>query len=512
MADMDTSVRPGNNFFDYAVGSWVKDAKIPADRLCAGYDLDIQDKLDADVKTIVERATAEHAPTGEISQKIGDLYASYMDEAKLNELGAEPVKPLLEAVDGITDKAGLDKVLVTFNATASVSDPFPLSLTIDPNDPTRYVPVMSQGGISLGDREYYVGTDPQSIAVRTKFVDHVDRMLKLAGYPDSREQAEKVLAVETALAQVQLPTEELRDVEKSNNIMARADVEKIATGAPLHEMFDALKIPATTDFLVGSPEVLTKTAQVWASAPIEQWQAYLRYQVVAAYGGQMSAPFENELFDFFGKQLTGAKDRSPRQERGMSVVNGALGDAVGRLYVDEHFAGHTKEQALGLVDNLRTSFAARIDQATWMQPETAKEAQAKLAALVTKIGYPDTWDSYESLAIKPDDLVGNVRRLGVWSWDDQLSKLTKPVDRTQWAMTPQTNNAYYSARLNDIAFPAGILQSPYFDPAADPAVNYGAIGSTIGHEMSHAFDDQGRKSDGLGRAARLVGTGRCAAL
>ncbi len=498
MTQMDTSVRPGNDFFAYAVGSWVKNAKIPADKVCAGVNLDIQNQLNADLRAIVEGAAAKHAPAGDIAQQIGDLFASYMDEATLNKNGVEPVRPLLASIDAVNDRVALNGVLVSFNGKTRVDDPFPVSVDIDPNNPTRYLPNIWQGGLSLGDRGYYVNTDPESVELRNKFVAHVARLLGLAGYTDSQQQAERLLALETKLAQVQPPREDARNVDKTNNIMPRADVEQLGQGAPLHDMFEALKLPANIDFRVGMPDVLRQTAQLFATEPLDSWQAYMRYQVLDAYGGDLSTPFADELFDFYGRTMGGAEERAPRVERGVTRVSNGLGDPVGELYVGAHFSQQTRDKARALVENLRKAYSQRIDAASWMAPETKKEAQAKLAALVAKIGYPDHWKFYASVKISAADLIGNDNALAVWSWNDDVSKLPKPIDRTEWDMTPQTNNAYYSPRLNDIVFPAAILQPPNFDPAADPAANYGAIGATIGHEMSHAFDDQGRKSDGTG--------------
>jgi putative endopeptidase len=499
MADMDRSIRPGNDFYDYVVGTWLKNAKIPPDKVCAGVSLDIQNRLNADLKAIVEGAAAKHASAGEISQQIGDLYASYMNEALLNQKGVEPVRPLLASVDGITDRPGLNSVLVGFDGKSTlVDDPFPVSVDIDPKNPTRYIPRIWQGGLSLGDRGYYLKTDPDSVEIRNKFVAHAARLLGLAGYADSQQQAEQLLALETKLAEVQLPKEDSRNVETTTNIMPRAEVEQLGQGAPLREMFDALKLPAATDFQVGMPDVLRKTAELFATEPLDSWKAYMRYHVLHAYSGFLSTPFADELFDFYGRTMAGAQERTPRDKRGVSRASSELGDPVGELYVAAHFSQQTRDNARALVENLRTAYSKRIDGASWMAPETKKEAQAKLAALVAKIGYPDKWKSYATVKIDAGDLVGNENNLAVWSSNDDVSKLGKPIDRAEWSMTPQTNNAYYSPQLNDIVFPAGILQPPNFDPAADPAANYGAIGATIGHEMSHAFDDQGRKSDGAG--------------
>jgi putative endopeptidase len=497
---MDKGVKPGDDFFSYVLGSWTKTAQIPPDKTCTGIDLDIQNQLDVDLKSVVESASAEHAPKGDISQKIGDLYSSFMDEKSLDARGIDPVKPFLATIDAAVDRAGMTAAMLSFNRMrTSVGDPFPAGMTIDPNDPTRYILGIDQGGLSLGERDYYLKGDPESVALREKFVAHVERMLGLAGYPDAHAQAESVLALETALAQVQRTQEESRDVEKSNNIMTRAEVEKLGAGAPLEEMFDALGFPAEIDVQVGAPDVLTKTAQLFATEPVESWKAYQRYQVLSAYGGVLSKPFSDELFDFYARTLAGQPERSPRDERGVSFVNGNFGEALGERYVERHFTQQTKDEALALVANLRRAYAARIDGAEWMTEQTKEQAQEKLTAMVAKIGYPDKWESYEGVDIVPDDLFANTRSLEVWASNDSLSKLGKPVDRSEWGMTPQTDNAYYTPQFNEFVFPAAILQPPYFDPAADPAANYGAIGATIGHEMSHAFDDQGRKSDATGK-------------
>src|SRR4051812_16982487 len=344
MSPMEQSVRPGNDFFAYAVGTWLKNAKIPADKVCAGVNLDIQNQLNADLRAIVEGASAKHAPAGDISQQIGDLFASYMDETTLNKQGVEPVRPLLASIEGINDRAALSAVLVSFNAKTRVSDPFGVSVTIDPNKPTRYIPKIWQGGLSLGERSYYVDTDDQAVELRTKFVAHAARLLGLAGYADSQQQAEQLLALETKLAEVQLPREQARDVVKTNNIMPRADVEQLGQGAPLRELFDALKLPAATDFQVGMPDVLRRTAELFATEPVESWKSYMRYQVLDAYGGDLSTPFSDELFDFYGRTMAGAQERAPRVERGVSRVSNGLGDPVGELYVNAHFSQQTRDK------------------------------------------------------------------------------------------------------------------------------------------------------------------------
>ncbi|MBY0291317.1 MAG: M13 family metallopeptidase [Mycobacteriaceae bacterium] len=496
-ADMDRSVRPGDDFFDYALGSWLKTAQIPDDKACVGVDGDLENVVDDDLKSIAEQAGNDASPDRSPHQ-IGDLYASYMDEEYLDEQGAEPVKPYLAAIDGVTDRADLADVLVRFNGQLSVPDPFPVSVQIDPNEPTRYVPQTWQGGLSLDDREYYLKQDAESVELRTAFVQHVERLLALAGYKDGARQAQLVLALQTKLAEVQWPFEDTMDPDKTSTIMTRQDVEKLGAGAPLQAIFDALKLPAQTDFQVGMPDVLAKTAALFGNEPVDAWKAYLRYQLLSEYANFLSKPFGDELFSFYGRVLSGKQTRAPLWERAIVYMTDAMGDALGQPYVAEHFTETTKGQALKMVEDFRTAYAARIDGAAWMSGQTKAEAQAKLSAMLPKIGYPDRWKSYDDVNIRRDGLLANVISLGKWSWNDGRSKLGRPIDRSEWTTPVQVINAFYNFQLNDITFTAAILQPPFFDPTADPAANYGGIGAVIGHEMSHAFDSRGRKLDSTG--------------
>lgn len=496
-ADMDRTVRPGDDFFDYAVGSWLRKAQIPPDQVYTGVDLAIQDQTDQDLKAIVEQAAAQHAPEGDIAQKVGDFYAAFMDESAVESKGVEPIRPDLVAVDRVTDKSALSVTLAALNR-AGATTPFPVWVDIDPNQPTRYVAVLWQGGLSFSNRDYYLMPDQQFVDLRDKFVAHVERLLSLAGYPDAREQARRVLALETKLAQVQWPLEEEGDVQKTRTIMSRADVEKLAAGAPLRAVFDALSLPPTTDFQVGMPEVTVKTAKLFNTEPLDAWKAYLRYQVLSNYGPYLAKAFDDELFGFYDRELAGKKEQNPRWKRGVDLVSSSLSDAVGQLYVAKQFPPDKRQQVFELVDNLRKAYAERISRAGWMAPETQRQAQAKLTAMLPKIGYPDIWKSYESVDISAVDLVADVKSADAWAWNDYIDKLGKPIDRGEWTIAPQVNNAFYGSSLNDLTFTAAILQAPYFDPAADLAVNYGEIGATIGHEMSHGFDDQGRQFDASG--------------
>lgn len=496
---MDLTVRPGDSLFDHAVGSWAESADFAADEVCVGVNSDIEVNTITAVDLIVAEAVADDAPPGDPSRMIADLYESYVDEDELERRGLDPVRKYLSAVDGITDRPSLSSALVRlYDARSLILGPFPLFLDIDPNRPTRYLPNTWQGGLSLEDRDYYVSDDPDFAEIRTAYVEHVAAMLELAGYPDSRGQADRVLALETALAEIQWPLEATMDSLRTNTVLPRGDVEQLAAGAPLKEIFDGYGVPADTDVLVGMPDVLTGTAALVATAPLGDWQAYLRYQVLSAYGDFLTEPFQREVYNFYDHVLYGAEGRMPRDSAAVNLVNDWLGDIVGERYVQRHFDNESKDQLHVLVENVRSAFADRISAATWMSDETRREALAKLSAMVAKIGHPDEWVSYQDAVITADDLIGNVENLNAAEWVRSWDRLGKPLDRKVWDALAQENNAFYDPQLNDITFTAALLQPPFFDPSADAAANYGAIAATIGHEMSHAFDSDGRKSDSAG--------------
>jgi putative endopeptidase len=421
-----------------------------------------------------------------------------MDEAGIESKGVAPIKPDLDAIDRAANKNDLAAVLGRL-LRAGATTPFAGYVDIDPKNPTRYLFQFWQSGLSFGERDYYLKQTPDFVNLRRQFVAHVEHMLSLAGYADAKAQSQRVLALETQLAKAQWAPEKERDRDLTTNIKSRDAVVKLAAGAPLDAILQTAGLNGEREFLVAEPDVLAKTAAIFKAAPLDDWKAYLRYQTLINYAPLLPKAFDEERFGFRDKLLRGAQTQKERWRRAVDLENGALGEAVGQLYVAKHFTPDAKARAQALVENLRASLKAKIEAAKWMDESTRKEALAKLATFLPKIGYPDKWKSYGALKVTRGDLIADGKSAEEWAWDDQIKKLGGPIDKTEWLMTPQTVNAYYRPETNEVTFPAAILQPPYFDPNADAAANYGAIGAVIGHEMSHGFDDQGRKSDSTGK-------------
>jgi predicted metalloendopeptidase len=493
---IDPAVKPGDDFFKYVEGKWLATAQIPDDRTFAGNDLTIDDVLKGRLRGIAEEAAGKTERTAN-EQKIGDFYTSFMDEATIETKGLEPVKADLDAIAALTDRAGL-AALIGDLTTRGVTTPIGGYVDIDMKNPERYLFRFGQDGLSFGEREYYVKDDAEFVDLREKLRAHFEKMLSLAGFADAAAQAQKVVALETEIAKVHWPLEKSRDDELTYNLWKRTDLDSKAGGIDWHLLLSKNGLDGQGEVWVAQPDTLAAVAKLIAEAPIDQWQAYLRYQVLAAYGPYLAKPIADEHFAFYNTIIRGQKEQQPRWKRALNLMDGLIGEAIGETYVAKYFPGSSKTDMQEMVATFRTAFGGLIDRASWMSETTKTEAKAKLAGFNAKLGYPDKWKDYSNLTIARDDLVGNVRRAKEWDWNYNVDKLGKPIDKAEWFMVPQENNAYYYPQLNEIVFPAGILQAPYFDPAADAAVNYGSIGATIGHEMSHGFDDQGRKSDSKG--------------
>ena len=497
---VEPAVRAQDDFFEHLNGKWLKTVEIPADKSSWGAFHKLHDDTQPQLRAIIEKsAAAKGAAAGSEVQLIGDFFASYMDEARLEQLGIGPLKGELAKIDAIKDKAELPAVFAHMGKIG-VNSPFGFYIHQDAKDSTKYVVDLYQGGLGMPDRDYYLKADDAKLAdIRAKYQQHVEKMLALSGDANAAANAKAVVELETELAKVQWTKVENRDPIKTYNKVEVAKLAELAPGFGWDTWLAASGIQGKADYLIVSqPSYLKGMAEVVNRVPLETWKTYLRLHAVNGYAGYLSKAFVDQRFAFHGTTLSGAPQLEPRWKRGVSTVEGALGDAVGKLYVKEHFPAERKARMEVLVKNLLAAYKSSIDTLDWMSPATKKEAQAKLAKFTPKIGYPNKWKDYSALTVKRDDLVGNVMRSREVEYNRELNKLGKPIDRDEWGMTPQTVNAYYNPELNEIVFPAAILQPPFFDANADDAVNYGGIGAVIGHEISHGFDDQGSQYDGDG--------------
>lgn len=496
-SDLSTTVRPQDDLYQYANGPWLDRTEIPADKAIYGAFHALLDDAERDVRAIVEKTAAEQHPAGSEARKIGDLFASFMDTEAIERLGAEPIADQLELVASIKDVDGLVAALGRLELQG-VPGVFYYGADIDAKKSDEYIIYASQGGISLPDESYY--REDNFADIRTAYVAHLARMLELAGLPDATGAAERIMALETRLAAGHWDRVRNRDVTATYNKVDRAGLEALTPGFDWAAWLSNAGVPesAFAQLVVRQPEYLTAAAAALQEIDLEQWKEWLSWRIVHTAAPLLSKAFVDENFDFFGKTLTGAPELRERWKRGLGVVDSALGEAVGQLYVAEHFPPAAKARMVELVANLVEAYRQRIEALDWMGSETRQRALDKLGTFTPKIGYPDKWKDYSGLEIKADDLVGNVRRSVAVETARDLAKLGQPIDKTEWLMTPQTVNAYYNPRMNEIVFPAAILHPPFFDLDADDAVNYGSIGAVIGHEIGHGFDDQGSKYDGAG--------------
>ena len=497
---IEPSIRAADDFYRYANDKWIATAVIPADKpsWSPPYMLhqDAQEKL----RAIIEEAAASRAtPAGGEARKVGDLYRSFMDESRIEALKMKPIAPEFEAIAALKDKSEIPALLAHFKRIG-IATPVDLDFDQDKRNSTAYVAYLSQAGLGLPDRDYYLDNDdPKQVAIRKKYVEHVERMMAMAGSKTPKQDAADIVAFETALATINWTRVENRDPVKTYHKIAVKDLPAYAPGFDWNAYLAAAGVSGkVSDVVLYQDNYLKAFAELYAKTPLPVWKAYLQWRVLREYGRFLDKAVVDERFAFFGTTLYGIPQIRPRWERGVQFVDDAIGEALGRVYVAKYFPPGSKAKMEKLVANLLLAYKQSIDGLEWMGPETKKEAHAKLAKISTKIGYPAKWRDYSKLVIKPDDLVGNMRRASQFEYDRNLAKLGRPIDRDEWLLTPQTVNAYYNPSMNEIVFPAAYLQPPNFNAAADDAANYGAIGRTIGHEISHAFDDSGSQYDGNG--------------
>jgi predicted metalloendopeptidase len=500
VANVDQTVRAQDDFFRYSQGKWLKDVDIPADRASWGAFNIAQETVENQVRTIIEQSEQDkkRAP-GSDAQKIGDFYASFMDEARRNAQGLAPLKGELARIAAIGDKQGI-AVQMAHMLRIGAGAPIDMSIHQDNKDSTRYVADIAQSGLGMPNRDYYLSDKDARLAdIRAKYQVHVEKMLALAGHAQAAAEAAQVVALEADIARIQWTAVENRDPVKAYNKLSLAQLKALMPGfdwAPV--LKDAGMAGKVDTLIVSQPSYLAGLDKLIAQTPLPVWKTYFEFRLVSAYAPYLSQAFVDESFAFRGGVLSGAKVNRPLQKRAIAEVNRSLGEVVGKAYVKQYFPAERKQQVEAMVGNFLAAFKEGIETLDWMSKETKRQAQIKLAKISVKVGYPDQWRDYSRLAIARDDLVGNVLRAREFSHEFEVNKLGKPVDRKEWGMTPQTVNAYYNPEMNEVVFPAARLQYPLYDPDAEPAINYGAVGISIGHEISHAFDDQGAQFDGDG--------------
>lgn len=508
VANIDRSVEPGNDFYGFANGDWIKRSEIPPDR--AGIDVftKLGDLSNKRTKDLIEEIAKSDAAAGSGERKVADLFNSYMNESAIEARGMAPLKPHLDAIAAIHDKKDLAHALgetlradvdALNNTNYHTENIFGLWVAPGFHDSDHYLPYLMQGGLQLPDREYYLGESEHMKNVRAKYETHVAAMMKLAGFSDPETRARQIIELEHSIAQTHRTLAENEDIHKADNLWKRADFPSKAPGIDWEEYFRGAGLNRIASFDVWQPEAFTGEAALVQSIPLETWKDWLAFHLIEQYSGVLPKAFNDERFAFMGKVLSGAQQQRPRWQRGVFVVDGLLGDVVGQDYAKKYFSPQAKAEAQAMVANLITAFHKRIDALQWMNASTKAEAQAKLSTLYVGIGYPETWHDYSNFEVKPDDAFGNIWRGNLSEYQRQVARLGKPVDKKEWSMTPQTVNAVNLPLQNALNFPAAILQPPFYDPQAPAAVNYGAIGTVIGHEISHTFDTLGSTFDSKGR-------------
>jgi predicted metalloendopeptidase len=497
-ASFDRAVRPQDDLFRHVNGSWLAKTEIPADKASYGaFDI-LFDKAQADLRAIVEEASKSSAKTaGSEAQKIGDFYESFMNEQRAEEIGITPLKAELDAIDAITTKSDLARHFARF-FKLNLINPIVGYVDGDAQQPTNDILYVFQGGLGLPDRDYYLKNDDKLKEYREKYVGFVGNILGQAGDANASKSAREIFVLETRLARAHWTNVENRDAVKTYNKVMVADLTKKFPGFDWDTWTKELGVSAVPAVVVSQPSYLKALASTVNELPVDAWKPYLKASLLNGFAPYLNKSIVDAEFSFYNTTLRGVKEQQPRWKRGVNILNGNLGEMLGKLYVERHFKPEAKARMEALVANLREAYREGIDKLEWMGPETKKQAQEKLARFTPKIGYPNKWRDYSKLEIRKDDLVGNIMRAFEHENNYQLGKAGKPIDPEQWGMTPQTINAYYNPVRNEIVFPAAILQPPFFNLDADDAVNYGGIGAVIGHEMGHGFDDQGRQFDATG--------------
>jgi endothelin-converting enzyme/putative endopeptidase len=494
-AQMDSSVKPGDDFFKYVNGKWLSTFKIPADKARYGVFDALIDKSESDVHALLDELAKTQPAPGSVQKKVVDFYNSWMDQSAIEKRGVEPLKADLDAIGKAKTKADIVKLMGNFD----YSGPVGLYTFPDPADPTKYTVGVTQSGLGMPNRDYYLNKGEHFDTYRSAYKTYVTKIFELAGDGNPSASADAVIALETKLATVQWKPERQRDVKATNNPVDRAELKKMIPAIDWDSALEVAGLSNVQRFVVNETTALRDGAKLLDTQPVDTWKKYLVFHIASDYASYLPKAFDVARFDFYQKALAGVEAQRDRWKRGVMLLNSQIGEAVGELYVAKYFPPENKAKMDQLVANLRTAMGERLKTLSWMDEKTRAEAEKKLTTFDPRIGYPVKWRDYSALTIESGKIFENVRNARKFEWNRQVARLNQPVDRTEWGMTPQTVNAYYDPSMNQITFPAAILQPPFFDPNADPAVNYGAIGAVIGHEMGHGFDDQGREYDETGK-------------
>ncbi len=497
--NLDRSVRPQDDFFRFVNGGWLDKTEIPADRAEYGTFSMLRERAEHDLHAILEEAAKQSGEPGSDVQKIGDFYASFMDEAAIEARGLEPLKEALTRIEQISSRQDLARYMGEAQRLG-VTHPLWFFVSVNEKNSNEYIATFHQSGLGMPDRDYYLSDEKRLKDIREKYAQYVRDMLDASGTPNAAELAKRIVTIETRLAKAHWTRVQNRDPQKTYNRFALDELGKLAPAIDWREFFIGAVVPLEKVKAVNvmQPSYVEALGKAVAEVPLEDWRVYFRYKLLDEFARGLPQRFARLHFEFREQTLLGVREPKPRWKRGVAEVESAIGELVGKLYVERHFSPEAKERMDKLVANLKRAFEQGIEELEWMTPATKEKAKEKLAAFTTKIGYPERWRDWSKLQVKRDDFIGNKQRATAVKLDRDIAQLGGPVDRTEWFMTPQTVNAYYSPPTNEIVFPAAILQPPFFDVTADDAINYGAIGAVIGHEISHGFDDQGRRYDGAG--------------
>jgi len=492
----DPSVAAGDNFYQHASGAWLNNNPIPADRTRWGtFDM-LASKSESDVRAIIDELAAKDAPAGSIERKIGDYYRAFMNEDAIEAAGLAPIQGDIARLAAARSHTEL--VRIASEPTFNTRMPIVGFIGLDQKNPDKYIVSITHAGLGLPEREYYLNSEAKFVDIRAKYVAHIEKTLTLAGQTDGAAKARRILAVETEIAKIHWPVADRRDRNRTYNRKTKAELVSLLNGFPVQAALESLHLADQPDFVVRELDAMPKLATLFRRTPLATWKEYMTFACISGNAPLLPKALAEERFNFYGRTLNGQPQERDRWKRGVDAVSGAMGEALGQVYVQRHFPSDAKAKMLDLVENVRKAYGQRIDTLPWMTAASKVVAREKLAAFRVKIGYPDKWRDYSDLEVTPDNPIENGKRAALFDYNRRVARINGPTDRDEWAMTPQTVNAYYNPVFNEIVFPAAILQPPFFDPNADPAINYGGIGGVIGHEMGHGFDDQGAKSDARG--------------